>query len=82
VKKLLVHPDVRRRGIARALMAAVDEEARTAGRRLLTLDTVTGGAAEPLYLSMGYVVSGVIPQYALNFNSSVVEATTVMYKTL
>jgi GNAT superfamily N-acetyltransferase len=82
VKKLLVHPDARRRGIARALMSAAHEEARSAGRTLLTLDTVTGGAAEPLYLSMGYAVSGVIPRYALNFNSTLVEATTVMYKPL
>ncbi|PWT98526.1 MAG: hypothetical protein C5B51_28950 [Terriglobia bacterium] len=69
-------------GIARALMAAVHEEARMAGRRLLTLDTLTGGAAEPLYLSMGYVVSGVIPEYALNYNSNAIEPTTVMYKRL
>jgi GNAT superfamily N-acetyltransferase len=82
VKKLLVHPDARRHGIARSLMAAVEEEAREARRTLLTLDTVTGAAAEPLYLSAGYVVSGVIPRYALNFDSSVLESTTVMYKEL
>jgi ribosomal protein S18 acetylase RimI-like enzyme len=82
VKKLLVHPDARRRGIARLLMTAVEEQAREAGRTLLTLDTVTGGAAEPLYLSAGYSVTGVIPHYALNFDSSKVESTTVMYKLL
>jgi ribosomal protein S18 acetylase RimI-like enzyme len=82
VKKLLVHPDARRRGIARSLMVAVEVEARRAQRTLLTLDTVTGGAAESLYLSLGYVVVGVIPGYALNFDSSVLESTTVMYKKL
>jgi ribosomal protein S18 acetylase RimI-like enzyme len=82
VKKLLVHPDARRRGIARSLMVAVEVEALRARRTLLTLDTVTGGAAEPLYLSLGYVVVGVIPGYALNFDSSVLESTTVMYKNL
>lgn len=82
VRKLLVHPEARRQGIARALMAAVEEEARTAGRTLLTLDTVTGAAAEPLYLSQGYVVSGMIPRFALNHDASKLETTTVMYKDL
>lgn len=82
VKKLLVHPDARRRGIARALMTAVEAEARASGRTLLTLDTVTGGFAEPLYRSLGYTTVGVIPRYALNFNSSLLEATTVMCKEL
>ncbi|HVN03234.1 MAG TPA: GNAT family N-acetyltransferase [Bryobacteraceae bacterium] len=82
VKKLLVHPAARRRGIARSLMAVLDRHARAAGRTLLTLDTVTGGAAEPLYRSLGYNVTGVIPHYALNFDSSVLESTTIMYKEL
>ena len=82
VKKLLVHPDARRRGIAKALMIAVETEARASGRSLLTLDTVTGGFAEPLYRSLGYMTVGIIPRYALNFNSSVLEATTVMCKEL
>ncbi len=82
VRKLLVHPEARRRGVARSLMEAIEEQARAAGRTLLTLDTVTGGAAEPLYRSMGYVTSGVIPRYALNFDASMLESTTVMYKEL
>lgn len=82
VKKLLVHPDARRRGIARALMAAIEEQAREARRSLITLDTVTGGPAESLYLSLGYGAVGVIPAYALNFDSSKLETTTVMYKQL
>ena len=80
VKKLLVHPRARRLGIARALMIAVEREAQRAGRSLLTLDTVSKGAAEGLYRSLGYEVSGVIPRYALNHTSSVLEPTTVMYK--
>ena len=60
VKKLLVHPDARRRGIARSLMTAAEIEARAARRSLLTLDTVAGGAAEPLYRSLGYIPIGVI----------------------
>ena len=82
VKKLLVHPSVRRRGIGKLLMAALEEQARAARRTVLTLDTVTGASAEPLYLSIGYVAIGSIPRYALNFDSSKLEATTVMYKDL
>jgi ribosomal protein S18 acetylase RimI-like enzyme len=82
VKKLLVHPGMRRRGIARSLMTALEVQAREARRTLLTLDTVTGGFAESLYRSMGYEVTGIIPRYALNFDSTKLESTTIMYKDL
>jgi GNAT superfamily N-acetyltransferase len=82
IAKLLVHPGVRRAGIARALMYAVEALARDAGRTLLTLDTRTGDHAEPLYLSLGYVVAGVIPNYARSPLSPALEATTIMYKVL
>ncbi len=82
VRKLLVHPEARRRGIARALMIAIEEQAREARRSLITLDTVTGAFAEPLYLSIGYVPVGVIPRYARRPDSPELEATTVMYKEL
>ena len=82
VMKLLVHPDARRHGIARALMVAIEDVARKCGRTLLTLDTVTGGAAERLYASLGYVTSGMIPGYALNSRGTAVESTTIMYKQL
>lgn len=82
VRKLLVHPDWRRRGIARALMLVLEQEARGAHRHLLTLDTVTGGFAEPLYLSLGYVKVGVIPRYAVRPDSPELDPTTIMYKEL
>ena len=82
VRKLLVHPEARRLGIARALMLAIEEQARQKGRTLLTLDTTTGDFAEPLYLSIGYIKVGVIPRYSLRPDSSKLEATTVMYKEL
>ncbi|HLJ44773.1 MAG TPA: GNAT family N-acetyltransferase [Bryobacteraceae bacterium] len=82
VKKLLVHPDARRRKIGRRLMWALEEQAREARRSLLTLDTQTGGFAEPLYLSLGYISIGVIPRYALQADSGMLEGTTFMYKEL
>jgi GNAT superfamily N-acetyltransferase len=80
IAKLLVHPEARRRGIARALMTAVEDLARSEGRTLLTLDTRTGDSAEPLYLSLGYLPAGVIPFYARGPASPELEPTTVMYK--
>ena len=61
VLKLLVHPDARRRGIARSLMVALEELARDNGWTLLTLDTWTGQAGEQLYRSLGYIAIGVDP---------------------
>lgn len=64
IAKMLVHPDARRRGVARALMVAADETARAAGRWLLTLDTASD-AAEALYRDLDWVCAGRIPDYAL-----------------
>jgi hypothetical protein len=63
-------------------MLAIEEQARKCHRSLLTLDTVTGGFAEPLYASMGYITVGVIPRYAVRPDSPELDATTVMYKEL
>ena len=82
VMKLLVHPDARRRGIARALMIALEDVAKSANRTLLTLDTWTGSHAEELYRSLGYVVVGVIPRYARGSRTPELEPTTIMYKEL
>ncbi len=81
VSKLLVHPDYRRQGIARALMMALEENASQRGRRLLTLDTATDDA-EALYRSLGYQRSGVIPGYALDAAGEHFLDTIIMYKTL
>lgn len=81
IKKLLVHPSVRRSGIARALMLAIEEEALDAQRTLLTLDTASD-AAERLYSSLGYVRVGVIPRFSIRPDLSALEGTMVMYKEL
>ena len=82
VAKLLVHPIARRRGIARALMLALEPVARAEGRTLLTLDTWTGREAETLYRSLGYTVAGVIPRFARGSLTPELEGTTIMYKEL
>ena len=82
VAKLLVHPKVRRQGIARALMNAIEEVARREHRTLLTLDTRTGDSAERLYRSMGYIEVGVIPNYAVGTNGQRRDATTIFYREL
>lgn len=82
VTKLLVHPEARRRGIARALMAALEERAAGLGRSLVTLDTRTGDFAEPLYASLGYITVGTIPGYCVDPAGTRLDATTIMYKTL
>lgn len=65
VRKLLVHREARRRGVAAALMSAIEHAARRHGRTLLVLDTVAGGDAERLYRRGGWVPAGTIPGYAL-----------------
>ena len=79
IRKLLVAPKARRRGVGRALMAAAEEAARQAGRRLLVLDTLAGGEAEPLYRSLGWVEAGTIPDYALDVGGAG-HATRYFYK--
>jgi acetyltransferase len=81
VQKVLVHTGSRRRGLARALMLAAEEAAREAGRTLLVLDTEQGSPAERLYEKCGYTRSGIIPQYALNTEGSLI-TTVVFYKLL
>ena len=82
VRKLLVHPDCRRQGIAKALMAAIESRAAALGRSLITLDTRTGDHAEPLYTALGYQVAGIIPGYCRDPFAAKLDPTTVMYKAL
>ena len=82
VRKLLVHPDCRRQGIAKALMAVLECRAGELGRTLLTLDTRTGDKAEPLYAALGYRTAGVIPGYCRDPFKNCLDPTTLMYKAL
>lgn len=65
ISKMLVHRRARRRGVAQQLMAAADEAARTDGKTVLVLDTVTGSDAERLYQRAGWTRVGSVPKYAL-----------------
>lgn len=81
IAKMLVHSGARKRGIGAALMRAAEEAARAAGKTVLVLDTVTGGDAERLYERIGWIRSGVIPNYALWPKGGLCD-TTVFYKQL
>ena len=81
VRKLLVHRRARGRGLAAALMRALEAEARRRGLTLLTLDTVTGSAAERLYARLGWARTGVIPNYAMWPDGRLCD-TTIFWKAL
>ena len=81
IAKLIVHRRARGRGIARALMVAIEREARAAGFTLLLLDTCRGGAAERLYASTGWMRVGEVPGFALNPDGSACD-TVFYYKQL
>ena len=82
VSKLMVHPDCRRLGLARRLMAELERLAGEKNRSLITLDTRTGDSAEPLYGSMGYQTAGIIPCYCRDTVEDRLDSTTIMYKNL
>ena len=81
VAKLMVHTGYRRQGIGRQLMLAVESEARRLGRTTLVLDTREGDPSETLYVSLGYVKAGSIPEYARSANDQL-HATAFLYKLL
>jgi ribosomal protein S18 acetylase RimI-like enzyme len=64
VQKVMVLTAARQRGIGRALMRAIEEEARRHGRTTLVLDTREGDSSERLYRSVGWQLTGVVPRYA------------------
>lgn len=65
VQKLLVLTDQRGRGIARALMEALEDMARGLGRSLLQLDTRAGDYGEPFYSRTGWTRAGLLPAHTL-----------------
>jgi GNAT superfamily N-acetyltransferase len=81
VAKVLVHRSARRRGIATALMNAIERIALAEGRTLLVLDTITGSEAVPLYTKLGWTRAGEIPEYA-GLPSGELRPTTIFFRRL
>jgi ribosomal protein S18 acetylase RimI-like enzyme len=81
ISKLLVHRNARCHGLGASLMAAAEHSAKAAGKRVLVLDTASGGGAESLYERLGWQLCGRIPDYALWPNGGLC-ATTIYYKQL
>jgi ribosomal protein S18 acetylase RimI-like enzyme len=64
IKGIAVHPGHQRRGVARALIHAAIESARTAGARKLTLRVLGHNAgARRLYAACGFEVEGVLREF-------------------
>ncbi|MCA9279074.1 MAG: GNAT family N-acetyltransferase [Phycisphaeraceae bacterium] len=82
IAKLMVHPNARGRGFGRKLMEAVEQHARDAGFRMLTLDTKAGCPAEQLYRSMGYTHVGTIPEFAYDTDNATMHGAAIFYKVL
>jgi acetyltransferase len=81
VVRLLVHRRARRAGLGRALMVAVEQEARRRGRTTLVLDTREGDPSERLYQSLGWQRVGVIPRYARSAGGTL-DGSAFYYKLL
>lgn len=75
VAKLLVHRRARGQGVGRALMEKLEHEARADGKTLLILDTVAERAADRLYGRLGWIRLGTVPDYALDPDGSLCDAT-------
>jgi GNAT superfamily N-acetyltransferase len=81
VVKVLVHRSARRRGVATALMAAVERLAVELGHWLLILDTASGSDADRLYRRLGWTPFGEVPNHALTADGALSD-TTYFFKDL
>ena len=79
LKKLLVHRAARGKGLSRLLMDAAERQAAAHGKTLLVLDTATGSPAEAIYPRLGWIRTGIIPDYALWPDGGYCD-TTIFYK--
>jgi hypothetical protein len=62
-------------------MQWAEDVCRAEQRSLIVLDTRTGDAAEPLYLSLGFQLAGIIPAYAMS-DAGTLDSTSIMFKQL
>jgi GNAT superfamily N-acetyltransferase len=81
VAKMLVHRSARKSGLGALLLKAAEDHARSQGKTLLVLDTVTGSDGFRLYSRQGWQPCGEIPNYAL-WPDGRPCPTTVFFKSL
>lgn len=79
LRKLIVHSDYQRNGIAYALERAATDLAREIGLKLLYLDSATDFLVERVYESWGWQKAGSIPDYSSKPDGTL-EPTTYFYK--
>jgi ribosomal protein S18 acetylase RimI-like enzyme len=65
IAKMITRLSHRHRGIATALLRAAETSAIARGRTLLVLDTAVDDGASALYEGVGFMLAGIIPDYAL-----------------
>jgi ribosomal protein S18 acetylase RimI-like enzyme len=65
ISKMMTRMSHRGRGIATMLMQAAEACAMERARTLLVLDTAVEDGASALYEKLGFVLAGIIPDYAL-----------------
>lgn len=81
VMKVMVLSRARQQGIGRALMDALEREARRLGRTTLVLDTRAGDPSERLYLACGWTRAGAIPKHAQSAGGAL-DASAFYYRLL
>ena len=79
LRKLIVHSDYQRNGIAYALERAATDLARDYGLKLLYLDSATDFLVERVYESWGWEKAGSIPDYSSKPDGTL-EPTTYFFK--
>jgi ribosomal protein S18 acetylase RimI-like enzyme len=65
IAKMMTKPSHRGRGAAATLLREAERLAVARGRTLLTLDTAAEEGASGFYEKLGYMLAGIIPDYAL-----------------
>ena len=81
VQKLMVHSQFRRRGIGRALLAALEAAAVDRGVSLLLVDLPSGSAAEQMCRRSGFRLVGQVPGFTRSASGSF-DPVSIYYRQL
>lgn len=81
IRGLMVHGEVRGRGLARALLRAAEAGATADGVRLLLLDVLTGSPADGLFRAEGWTPAGTVPDHTAD-PEGVLRPATFFFKRL